>query len=338
MKEALFYEKKDNLVKCTLCPHKCELKEGQIGFCGVRKNINNKLYTLVYNKAASLAIDPIEKKPLFHFYPSQKILSIATMGCNLACKYCQNYSLSFFDGKGKTDNIDGTAIEPKEVVDYAIKHNTIGIAYTYSEPTIFYEYLKDISIEMKKKNLKNVWVTNGYIEKEPQLQMKDYIDAVNNDLKFMSDEKYKKFTSGRLKPVLLALKRWKKMGIWLEVTTLVIPGLNDNQKEISDIIDFIKNELGAETPWHISRFYPQYKMKDFAPTPTQTLINIRETALEKGLKYVYIGNIWESEGENTYCPNCGKIIIKRSGYNIDSYNIKDSKCINCGEKIDGVGL
>ncbi len=338
MKEALFYEKIGDRIICKLCPHKCSLKNNDIGICGVRVRKRDKLYTLVYNKAASIAIDPIEKKPLFHFYPSRKILSIATLGCNLFCRFCQNFTLSFFEGKGKTEQIFGEKFSPKELVFLAKALDSVGIAYTYNEPTVFYEYLKNISLEMKKNGLKNVWVTNGYIEEEPQLAMKGLVDAVNNDLKYFSDKKYKKYTGGSLKPVLETIKRWKKMGVWLEITTLIIPGVNDDMKEIDDIIDFIKTEIGENTPWHISKFHPSYKMSDYPPTPDTTIKRIRERGLEKGLKFVYSGNLWGDEGENTYCPSCGKILIKRVGYSIEEYNIQNGKCRFCGEKIEGEGL
>ncbi len=338
MREALFYKKEGERVICTLCPHKCSLREGQIGACGVRVRKGDKLYTLVYGKLASIAVDPIEKKPLFHFYPSRQILSIATVGCNMFCKFCQNYTLSFFDGKGKTLDIYGQDVIPERLVKIAISYNSVGIAYTYNEPTVFYEFIRDTSILMKQSGLKNVWVTNGFIEKEAQLSLQGLVDAANNDLKFFSDKKYKKYTGGRLKPILETLKRWKKMGVWLEVTTLIIPEVNDDPAEIDDIIDFILNELGDETPWHISRFHPHFKMANHYPTPPETIRRIRERALEKGLKFVYSGNLWGDEGENTYCPNCGKLLIKRTGYNIEEYNIVNSKCKFCGYKISGEGL
>ncbi len=338
MREALFYKKEKDRIVCTLCPHKCSLRDGQIGACGVRVRKGDKLYTLVYGKIASIAVDPIEKKPLFHFYPSRPILSIATLGCNMFCKFCQNYTLSFFEGKGKTTDIYGQDVFPERLVEIALSYNSIGIAYTYNEPTVFYEFIKDTSFHMKQSGLKNVWVTNGFIEEEPQLQLKGLVDAVNNDLKFFSDKKYKKYTGGSLKPVLDSLKRWKKIGAWLEVTTLIIPDVNDDIKEIDDIIDFIKTELGEETPWHISRFHPQFKMANHPPTPPEKIRKIRERGLEKGLKFVYSGNLWGDEGESTYCPHCGKLLIKRIGYNIEEYNIVNSKCKFCGHEIAGEGL
>jgi pyruvate formate lyase activating enzyme len=338
LREAEFYKKRKDRIICELCPHKCSLRDNEIGICGVRVRKGDKLFTLVYNRAASIAVDPIEKKPLFHFHPSKNILSIATPGCNMFCRFCQNYTLSFFEGKGKTERIFGEEYSLEELVLIAKKHNSIGIAYTYNEPTVFYEYLKDISVKMKENGLKNVWVTNGYIEEEPQLAMNDLIDAVNNDLKFFSDKKYKKYTGASLEPVLKTLKRWKKMGVWLEITTLIIPGVNDDEKEIDDIIGFIKDEIGVETPWHISKFHPSYKMSDYPPTPDKTIKRIRERGLEQGLRFVYSGNLWGDEGENTYCPVCGKLLIKRTGYNITEYNMQNGKCSFCGEKIEGEGL
>ncbi len=338
MKEALFfeYDKNKDKVICTLCPHKCKLSDHMIGACGVRIAVNKKLYSLNFKKAIALHLDPIEKKPLFHFYPSKSILSIATVGCNLFCKFCQNHSISMFEGRRKTTEIPGETIEPSELVKIAKLKGSIGIAYTYTEPTIFYEYVYETSIQMKKSGLKNVWVTNGFIEEEPQLKLKVLVDGVNNDLKSFSEKTYKKYTGGKLKPVLETLKRWIKMGVWLEVTTLLIPGVNDSKEELRDIASFIKNELGEFVPWHISRFYPHYRMLSTPPTPPSKIKEAREIGLSEGLKFVYSGNLPGDEGENTYCPKCGKIIIKRYGYYIEENNIVDGKCKFCGEKIEGI--
>ncbi len=338
MKEALFfeYDKNKDKVICTLCPHKCKLSDHMIGTCGVRIAVDKKLYSLNFKKAIALHLDPIEKKPLFHFYPSKPILSIATVGCNLFCKFCQNHSISMFEGRRKTTEIPGETIEPSELVKIAKLKGSIGIAYTYTEPTIFYEYVYETSIQMKKSGLKNVWVTNGFIEEEPQLKLKELVDGVNNDLKSFSEKTYKKYTGGKLKPVLETLKRWIKMGVWLEVTTLLIPGVNDSKEELRDIASFIKNELGEFVPWHISRFYPHYRMLSTPPTPPSKIKEAREIGLSEGLRFVYSGNLPGDEGENTYCPKCGKIIIKRYGYYIEENNIVDGKCKFCGEKIEGI--
>ncbi len=338
MKKALFFEynKKNERVLCRLCPHRCKLKNNTIGACGVRFAKDGILYSLNYRKAIALHLDPIEKKPLFHFYPSKPILSISTVGCNLFCKFCQNHTISMFDGFRKILNLPGNEVDEEELVRIALLNNSIGIAYTYTEPTVFYEYVYDVSKKMKEAGLKNVWVTNGFIEEEPQLMLEGLVDGVNNDLKSFSDKTYRKYTGGRLKPILEGIKRWKKIGAWLEITTLLIPEVNDSKEEIKDIAQFIKIELGAETPWHISRFHPHYKMLNTPPTSVSELKEAREIGLSEGLKFVYTGNVPGDEGETTFCPECKRPLIKRYGYHIEENNIIDGKCKFCGEKIEGV--
>ncbi len=336
MKEAIFYEKIGKKeVKCSLCPHKCKISPGKRGICGVRENREGTLCTLVYGKVISLAVDPIEKKPLYHFYPGENALSIATVGCNFHCLYCQNYSISRFP-RGRED-VPGEDITPKEIINLAKQRKTKIIAYTYTEPTIFFEYAYDICRLAKKEEIKNVFVANGYIEEKPLRKIAPYMDAANVDLKSMKEEFYHKICGAHLRPVLETLRLMKELGIWVEVTTLLIPTLNDSKEEQKEIASFIAT-LGKNTPWHISRFHPDYRLTNLPPTPTETLDQTRRIGMEAGLKYVYIGNIPGNEGEHTYCPNCGKIIINRSGYWIGKIKIKDRHCKYCGSIIDGIGI
>ncbi len=336
MKEALFYKKLDkNRVECYLCAHKCKINEGKRGFCGVRKNIGGVLYSLVYDKVVSSNIDPIEKKPLFHFYPGSKSYSIATVGCNFRCQHCQNADISQMPHNH--NRIIGETLRPEDIIDDALRHNAKSISYTYTEPTIFYELAYSSAKLAHKNGLKNTFITNGYILEEPLKHISPYLDAANVDLKFFDDGLYKKVCAAKLKPVLNTLRLMKELNIWVEVTTLIIPGLNDDEKQLKDIADFIFS-LGVGTPWHISAFFPAYKMTDKEPTPVRTMYRARDIGLKKGLRYVYTGNIPYDDGENTYCYNCHKLIIERSGYQIRKYHIKDSKCVYCNAKIDGEGL
>ncbi len=336
MKEAMFYEKiGDQKVKCYLCPHKCKISSGKRGICGVRENREGTLYTLVYGKVISWAVDPIEKKPLYHFYPGKNAFSIATVGCNFHCLHCQNYNISQFPIE--KEDIPGENISPKEIINLAKQRKTKIIAYTYTEPTIFFEYAYDICRLAKKEGIKNIFVTNGYIEEKPLRKIAPYMDAANVDLKSMREKFYHRVCGAHLKPVLETLRLIKELGIWVEVTTLIIPTLNDSKEEQKEIANFIVT-LGKETPWHISRFHPAYRLTDLPPTPVKTLDQARRIGMEAELKYVYIGNIPVNEGENTYCPNCGKIIINRSGYWIEKIKIKDRHCKYCGFSIDGVGI
>jgi pyruvate formate lyase activating enzyme len=337
MKEAFFYEKLENQkVHCFLCRHHCKINDGKRGLCGVRENKGGTLYTLVYGLPCSYHVDPIEKKPLFHFYPGSKAFSIATAGCNFRCRHCQNHEISQMprdDGR-----IAGQKMEPSEVVNSAAKAGCKSISYTYTEPTMFYEYALDTARLAKEKGIYNNFVTNGYIEEEPLKAIRPYLDAANIDLKGFNKEFYKKVCGAELEGVLDTIKIYKSLGIWIELTTLVIPGYNDKEEELKAIALFIKDNLGVETPWHVSAFYPTYKLTDAPRTPTKTLQRAREIGLEEGLRYVYMGNIPGSDGENTYCWSCTKLVIGRYGYAISEYNIKDGACTFCGAIIDGVGL
>lgn len=292
-KEAILYAKlKDppagevgNKVKCGVCNHQCVINDGNKGICGVRKNEKGKLYTLVYGKAIAENIDPIEKKPLYHFLPGTKTLSIATVGCNFRCLHCQNADIS------QVDFISGKDLPPEKIVEDAIKTNCPSIAYTYTEPTIFVEYALDTMRLARKKNLKNIWVSNGYMTKETLALVEPYLDAINVDLKAFTEKFYQEVCGAKLKPVLENLKGIKKKKIWLEVTTLIIPTKNDSSKELKDIAKFIKKELGPETPWHVSRFFPTYKLTDVPSTEVEKIYQAVEIGKKAGLKYVYEGNI-----------------------------------------------
>jgi len=340
MKEAFFYEPLDrNKIRCNLCRHRCVIYPDKTGVCGVRLNSKGKLYSLVYGKLIAVNVDPIEKKPLYHFFPGSLSFSIATVGCNFSCPNCQNYTISQYKLKGKDNSfVPGEDYSPDEIVSLSLKHNCKTIAYTYTEPTIFYEFAFDTAKIASSKDIKNIFVTNGYITPEALEKINPYLNAANVDLKSFRKEFYRKYPKAKLQGVLDTLKLMKKYGIWVEVTTLLIPTLNDTNEELKDIASFIKNELGEETPWHISRFYPTYEMTYLPPTSSDKLMKAREIGLKEGLRYVYTGNVPGLEGENTYCWNCKKLIIRRYGYTISAYKIKNGKCEYCGAKIDGVGL
>lgn len=328
MKEARWYSKlNDKNVQCKLCPHFCLIKDNELGKCLVRKNLKGKLYSLVYNKPIATAMDPIEKKPLYHFLPGSKVFSLGTVGCNFKCQFCQNWQLS------RSKDVAVKTLTPEEVVKSAIKNKCKSIAYTYNDPVVFLEYVIDIAELAKKKKLKNVFVSNGYINKQPLLELCKHIDAVAIDIKGFTEKFYKEFCYGKLKPVLEALKIMKKKGVWIEIINLVIPGLNDSMKDIKRMCVWIRNNLGADTPLHFSRFFPYYKIVDIEATPESTLLKAKEIAEKAGLKYVYIGNM---EGnQDTHCPNCGKELVHRNYYIIEK-NIKGNNCKYCKEKIAGV--
>jgi pyruvate formate lyase activating enzyme len=328
MKEADFYKKlKADTVQCQLCPHFCTIKDGERGKCHIRENRKGKLYSLVYGKAISTAVDPIEKKPLFHFMPGTKSYSIATVGCNFACQFCQNYEIS------QATEIYGRDMPPAKIVEDAIDNGCKSIAYTYTEPTIFYEYAFDTAKLAKKKGLKNIFVTNGFINPEPLKKIRPYLDAANIDLKSFRDGFYKELIGARLQPVLDSIKLYHELGIFIEVTTLIIPGKNDSDKELGEIASFVAS-VDKNIPWHVSRFYPHYKMADVQPTPSETLMGAVKIGKKKGLKYIYAGNLPGNDFESTYCPKCNAKIIERYGYEIISKAMKNGKCDFCGEKIN----
>ena len=336
MKEAMLYEKLDgDRVRCGLCNHRCLISDGQRGICRVRENRSGTLYSLVYAKAIAAHVDPIEKKPIFHLAPGSTSMSIATVGCNFRCPFCQNWQISQIqDPKGK---IRGHDFPPEDVVATAKHYRCRSISYTYTEPTIFFEYAYDTAKLAHEEGLYNIFVTNGFMSVEALETIDEYLDAANVDLKSFRDETYRKL-GGRLEGVLESLKAMKRLGIWVEVTTLLVPGFNDSKEEIRDIAGFISKELGPETPWHISRFHPDYRMLDSHPTPISTIQMAREIGLEEGLRYVYSGNVPGDPGENTYCHNCGALLVERFGFRVVQNRIRHSKCPDCGTPVSGVEM
>ncbi len=329
MKEAYLYKKlKNETSQCQTCSHYCVIEEGKRGICGVRENKGGKLFSLVYGKACAVNIDPIEKKPLFHFLPGSYSLSIATVGCPFSCKNCQNWNIS--QGPKLTGKIEGENVSPEEIVKKTKQYKVPSISYTYTDPIVFSEYALDIMILARKEGLKNIWVSNGFWSKELFDLISPYLDAVNIDLKSFSNDFYQKYCGGRLQPVLDTLKRIKKKGIWVEITTLVIPTLNDSKQIFQKIAEFIKKELGSNTPWHITQFCGSisWKLQNLANTPNETLRKAYEIGKKTGLKYVYTGNVPGLESEDTYCPKCKTKMIERLGYFITRYD-KNGKCSKC---------
>lgn len=318
-------------VQCLLCPRYCVVSAGNKGFCRARKNINGDYYTLVHSNPCAVHIDPIEKKPLFHFLPGTTALSLATAGCNFTCKNCQNWDISQASPE-QTDNIE---ISPQKMVELAIQYQTPTIAYTYTEPSIFFEYMLDIAKIAHKSGILNIYHSNGYLNPEPLAQLIPYLDGANIDLKGFSEDFYKDITGGTLAPVLQTLKTLKKKGVWLEITNLVIPTKNDNEKMIREMCVWIKDELGNNVPIHFSRFYPQYKLQNLPPTPIEKLKDAAMIARAVGLQYIYIGNVPGIAEENTYCPECKRIIIERRGYEIRQINLINGKCKFCKNVMPG---
>lgn len=334
-REAMLYHRLDGKkVACVLCAHRCVLNEGQFGICGVRQNIDGVLYTHVYEEAIAAHIDPIEKKPFFHFLPGSKSLSIATIGCNFRCPFCQNWEISQTRLSDGATGLRSSPLPVKEVVRQALLNDCQSISYTYTEPTIFFEYAFDTARLAKDSGLKNNFVTNGFMTAEALETIKPYLDAANVDLKFFRDESYKKICKARLQPVLDSIRKMRELGIWVEVTTLVIPGLNDSEEELRDIAKFLVS-VDRDIPWHLSRFHPDYELLDTPATPVRTLRKAAEIGRTEGLRYIYLGNVW-GEGESTFCPKCGENIITREGFWVKSNLLEDGRCPNCGQKIAGI--
>ena len=331
-REAYHYSKLGANVQCHVCPNQCILEGNERSVCRTKVNKGGKLYTLAYGNPCAVHVDPIEKKPLFHFLPSTLAFSIATAGCNFRCLCCQNWEISQFRPED-TKNIE---LFPEDVVKNALAYKCASIAYTYSEPTAFYEYMYDTSKIAKSHGIKNLWITNGYIREEPLRDLCKYLDAANVDLKSFREEIYNTLNAGRLQPVLDTLKILKSEGVWFEITNLVIPTYTDDFGMIREMCEWIVRNLGEDYPLHFSRFHPEYKLKHLPPTPVKTLEKARKIAMDVGLKFVYIGNVPEHEGENTYCPRCGKIVIERKGYSILQNHVENSSCKFCGEPIAGV--
>ena len=352
MQEALFYETEEKQrVRCTLCPHFCKIAPGHRGACGVRINRDGKLYTLVADRVISQEVDPIEKKPLFHFLPGSSAYSIATVGCNFRCLFCQNWQISQWP-KGKpadvpdlvcpalaenpTDWVAGWPVTPEALVAGARANGCASMAYTYTEPTIFFELALATAKVARAAGLKNIFVTNGFIAPAALRMIAPYLDAANIDLKGFRDSFYKRVCGAPLQPVLDAIKLYKQLGVWIELTTLVIPGRNDDEAELRDVAGFIKSDLGEEVPWHISRFFPAYKMEDTPITPIETLRRAEQIGREAGLKHVYIGNAPHEHGEDTRCPGCGALLVRRIGLTLIENRLKDSICFSCKRPVAGI--
>ncbi|MBF0485394.1 MAG: AmmeMemoRadiSam system radical SAM enzyme [Candidatus Omnitrophica bacterium] len=319
-------------VECELCPRHCRIEEGGRGNCRIRTNVGGKLYSLVYGKPCAVHIDPIEKKPFFHILPGSSAFSIATAGCNLHCKFCQNWEISQRPPE-ETQNMD---LPPEEVVRQAMAHNCRSIAYTYSDPVVFYEYTYDTSSLAQKQGLLNVLVTAGYIEQKPLVELCKVIHAANVDIKSMSDDFYRNMSEATLKPVLDCVVTMKKMGLWVEITNLLVPTLNDSEKDIRSLCRWILQNGGADMPLHFSRFWPLHKLQNLPPTPVETLTRAWDIAKEEGLHYVYVGNVPSHPGNNTYCPNDGKLLIGRQGFEVTENHVIDGKCEYCGTQIPGI--
>ncbi|MFO7822202.1 MAG: AmmeMemoRadiSam system radical SAM enzyme [Lentisphaeria bacterium] len=336
MTEAMLYEKlSEQRVHCYLCAHNCVIENGKNGFCNVRQNRDGTLYTLVYGRTIAQHNDVIEKKPLYHFHPGSHALSVATPGCNFRCRWCQNCEISQAPTAGHL--AQGIEASPEGLVKAALGCGSRSIAYTYTEPTVFFEYSYETAVAAHKNNLANVYVTNGFMTKEMLQTLHPCLDAAAVDLKAFRNETYKKYAGARLQPVLDSMKRLKEYGTWLEVITLVIPDLNDDPAELRDIAGFIRDELGPETPWHLSRFMPAYKMTGVPPTPAETLKRAKSIGLEEGLKYVYLGNL--SGHSDTYCSECGQVLVERSGYSKSTIKTtEDGKCSSCNTPLAGVGM
>jgi pyruvate formate lyase activating enzyme len=324
---------KDKIVQCGLCPRRCVLAPGQRGYCTVRINQDGLLYTLGYGNPVAVHVDPIEKKPFFNVLPGSSAYSLAVAGCNMRCLFCQNWQIS----QARPDEVTAYDMPPETVVDEAIKSGSKFIVYTYTEPTVFYEYMLDIAKLAKAKGLRNGMHTCGYINQEPLEELLKYMDAVNVDLKGFSEEFYKKMGAlAELGPVLETLKTVKNKGVWLEITNLVIPGQNDDPKEIRSMCQWIKDNLGDDVPIHFSRFSPAFRLQNLPPTPLEKLEEAYRIATDVGLKYVYVGNAPGNPHENTYCPNCKKMVIERMGYQVRPDGIKGGKCKYCASPVAGI--
>ncbi|MFH1565326.1 MAG: AmmeMemoRadiSam system radical SAM enzyme [bacterium] len=335
MREAQIYKNlEDKKVKCELCYYECLINSGGTGVCGVRYNNDGVLLSLVYGKVIAKNIDPVEKKPLFHFMPGTRTYSIGTVGCNLHCSNCQNYSISQTAKTSQKQNIPdvpGKDMTAEQVVREALDNNCPSISYTYNEPTVFFEFALDCMKLAKENGLKNIWVSNGYMSDKCLDEIIPYLDAINVDLKFFTDKNYIKVCGAKLEPILKNIQKIKKAGVWVELTTLLIHGYNDSIEELKNIAEFIANKLDVFTPWHILRFFPNYKLTDVMPTEKEKLIEAYDIGKKTGLKYVYIGNVLDSCRSGTYCPK-NHLVIERKGVCVQRLD-KDGKCPECGEEI-----
>ncbi len=352
MREALFFEREERQrVRCTLCPHLCKVAPGHRGACGVRVNRDGRLYTLVGNRTIAREIDPIEKKPLFHFLPGSQAYSIATVGCNLRCLFCVNWEISQSPKGRPAETGDFSCLplaeqppdmepaqfaSPEAIVAEALANRCASMAYTYTEPTIFFELALETAKAAKAAGLKNLFVTNGFIMPEALRTIAPYLDAANIDLKSFRDSYYRRVCGAALRPILDAIRLYKQLGVWIELTTLLIPERNDEAQELRDLAGFIKTDLGDDVPWHLSRFFPTYKMANIPSTPLETLRAARQIGFETGLKFVYLGNVCEEGGEDTSCPNCRTLVIRRAGLTMIENRLKDAACPACRQSVAGV--
>ena len=338
MMEAYLYQKLEKgSVRCVLCNHYCTIKPGRQGICRVRENREGILHTNVYGKLVARHVDPIEKKPLFHVHPGSLSYSIATVGCNFRCRFCQNADIAQMplEQKGR---VVGETASPEDVVRAAAARKCKTIAYTYTEPTIYYEFAYETAKLAHAAGIGNVFVSNGYMSREALEMIAPYLDAANVDLKSFDDQFYKTYCGARLEPVKKTLAAMKSLGVFVEVTTLIIPGLNDGKEELASLALFLAEALGRETPWHISRFHPTFRLLDRPVTPVETLMQAREAGLRAGLRYVYTGNVPGEAAESTICHNCGEMLIERLGFSIRSYGIEDGRCPSCKAGIPGIGM
>jgi pyruvate formate lyase activating enzyme len=336
MKEAMFYEREgEGEVRCNLCRFRCLIGDGARGICAVRENCGGTLYSLVYGRVCAEHVDPIEKKPLFHVMPGSRTYSIATVGCNFRCRHCQNYAISQV---ARNAPLQGAVLTSHEIVQRAKNNDCRSISYTYTEPTIFFEFAYDTARLAREAGLKNIFVTNGYISREALATIAPFLDAANIDLKGFSEGFYRDIIHARLSEVLDSIIEYRKQGVWIELTTLIIPGLNDSDAELRGLAEFIAVNLGIDTPWHVTGFYPTYKLTDRPGTPAETLRKARQIGIAAGLRYVYEGNRPGEGGENSCCPSCSTLLIKRYGFNISSNRITSGACPECGAAVAGVGM
>ncbi len=330
----LWKELKGGKAQCRLCSHFCIIESGDHGICGVRQNVDGKLMTKTYDLVAALNVDPVEKKPLYHFLPGTKTFSLGTQGCNFGCTFCQNASLSQHPKSGR--EITGQKVTPETLVEAAIAHHCDSISYTYSEPTVFFELMQDTARIAHGKGLKNIMVSNGFQSPDCIEELTGLIDAANIDLKSFNNKFYQEICNGKLKPILENLKHMKKNGWWVEITTLLIPEKNDSPEELKELATFIASELGEEVPWHISRFHPDYKMQNCPATSMQALNLARKIGSDAGLEYVYIGNVPGNEHSTSFCPSCKAELIKRFGFEMENVGIEQGMCKYCGCEMNGV--
>jgi pyruvate formate lyase activating enzyme len=333
VREAMHYEALDERrVECKLCPRECKVALKERGYCGVRENVDGTYVTLVYGRACSANVDPIEKKPLFHFLPGSRALSIATAGCNIECKFCQNWEISQF----RPEQITSLDLPPETLVREAKGKNIESIAFTYTEPVVFYEYMHDTARLAKASGVKSVMISNGYIQERPMAELCEHLSAVKIDLKAFTEKFYAEMCSGKLQPVLDTLKLLKKKGIWFEIVMLIIPTHNDGDAELRELCAWVYNELGPDVPVHFTRFHPTYKIKNLPPTPVSTLTRARTIAMDAGINFAYVGNVPGHEGEWTYCPGCKTPVVRRIGFGIVDVALKHGACAQCSRPIPGV--